>query len=256
MARSKAASRVSESGDEMVSSIDALIGDFTSSARAVADQAPARITAPTNATRLFIDDQRVERGLLQLVPAVEKRELDHEGHPDDLPAELADQPQSCPHRTTGREEVIDREHTLAALDPVLVHCERVASVLELVLHLDRLARKLARLAHRHETRLQLMRERAAQDEAARFDPDDHVDALGLVAPGERVDDELERGAVLEKGRDVLEENAFRREVLDVADLPLELGDVHWPLSYLMPRRARRQCVRSRGSVTRNAPRTS
>src|SRR5215831_104323 len=232
MARSKAASRVSESGDEMVSSIDALIGDFTSSAKAVADQAPARIIAPASATPLLIDDQRVERGLLQLVPAAEKRELDHEGDPDDLPAELAYQPQSCRHRTTGREEVIDREHTLAALDPVLVHCECVASVLELVLHLDRLARKLARLAHRHETRLQLMCERAAQDEAARFDPDDDVDALGLVAPGERVDDELERGAVLEKGRDVLEEDAFRREVLDVADLPLELGDVHRPPSYL------------------------
>src|SRR5215831_183205 len=186
----------------------------------------------TRATSLFIDDQRVELGLLQLVSAAEKRELDHEGHPDDLPAELADQPQSRTHRTTGREEVVDREHALAGLDRVRVHCERVAPVLELVLHLDRLARELARLAHRHETRIQLMRERAAQDETSRFDADDHIDALRLVAPGERVDDELERRTVLEKGCDVLEEDAFRGEVLDVADLPLELGNVHRPLSYL------------------------
>src|SRR5882724_12127844 len=101
MARSNAASRDSEMGAAMLSSIDALIGDFASSATAVADQVATRTRTPANAAILFIGDQRMERGLLQFVPTVKKRELDHERHPHDLPAELADQPQSCPHRTTG-----------------------------------------------------------------------------------------------------------------------------------------------------------
>src|SRR5881296_294434 len=184
MARSNAASRDSERGATTLSSIDALIGAFASSATAGPHHAPTRISAPANAASLFIDDQCVERRLFQLVPTVEKRELDHECHPDDLPAEQADQPQGRPHRTPGGEEVVDGEHPLPRLDRVFVDRERVAAVLELVLDLDRLARKLAGLAHRHEPRLELMRKGSAEDEAARFDADDHVDSLLLIAPGE------------------------------------------------------------------------
>src|SRR5437899_11325027 len=85
----------------------------------------------------------MERVLLQLVPSVQKRKLDHERHSDDLPAELADQPQGCPHRTTGGEEIVDGQHALAGFDRILVDRERVASVLELVFDLDGLARALA-----------------------------------------------------------------------------------------------------------------
>src|SRR5258705_13434711 len=98
MARSNAASRDSETGATTLSSIEALIGDFASSAPAVADPVPTSTSAPASAASLFIDDQRMERGLLQLVPTVKKRELDHERHPDDLSAKQTDQPQGRPHR--------------------------------------------------------------------------------------------------------------------------------------------------------------
>src|SRR5262249_61783364 len=170
-------------GDEMLSSSEGLIGDFAWSATAAADHATTSIRQPASAASLFIDDQRVERGLLQLVSTVQERELDHECHPDDLSPEQADQPQGRPHRTARREEVVDGEHALPRLDRILVDRERVAAILELVLDLDRLAGALDGLAPRHESSLQLLRQRAPQDEAARFDADDQVNPLGLIALG-------------------------------------------------------------------------
>src|SRR5207249_4527360 len=54
----------------------------------------------------------------------------------------------------------------------------------------------------------------------------------LVALHEGVDDVTERRAVLQERGDVLEEDALGREVLDVTDLPLEIGGVHRGLSYI------------------------
>jgi hypothetical protein len=50
--------------------------------------------------------------------------------------------------------------------------------------------------------------------------------LRSVPLREAVDDVAKRRAVLEERGDVLEEDALGREVLDVADLRLEIGDVH------------------------------
>src|SRR5438876_7737584 len=111
------------------------------------------------------------------------------------------------------------------MDGVLVDGERVAAVLELVLDLDRLARELAELAHGDEARAQLMREGATKDESPGLDADHHFDALALVMGRQQVDDAPKGGTVLEQGRDVLEEDAFGRKVLDVPDLRAELSDV-------------------------------
>src|SRR6266851_5876842 len=70
-----------------------------------------------------------------------------------------------------------------------------------------------------------MREGATEDESPGLDADHHFDALALVMGGQQVDDSPKGGAVLEQGRDVLEEDAFGREVLDVPDLRAELSDV-------------------------------
>src|SRR5207245_9963180 len=123
---------------------------------------PTSTSDPANAASLFIDGERVERLLLQLAPSVQKRKLDHERHPDDLPAELADQPQGCPHRTTGGEEIVDGEHALAGLDRVFVDREFVAPILQLVLHLDGVSRKLASLAHGNEAGVDVMSESPAE----------------------------------------------------------------------------------------------
>src|SRR5882724_1960657 len=86
IARSNAASRDSAMGAMMLRSMEALMGDFASSATAAVAQPPTRTSAPANATTLFIDDERMERVLLQLVSAMEERKLDHERYADDLTA--------------------------------------------------------------------------------------------------------------------------------------------------------------------------
>src|SRR5437660_1308598 len=104
--------------------------------------------------------------------------------------------------------------------------QRVPAVLELVLDFDRLPGELAELPHRHEARAELVGHRAAEDEAAGLDADDDLDARVPVPRGQMVDDVVEGRSVLEERRDVLEEDALGREILDVADLRAELGDFH------------------------------
>src|SRR5437879_11418526 len=222
MARSNAASRDAATGAMMLRSNAALIGDFASSATAPATDAPTMTSAPARARILVIDDQRMQRLLLQLVAAVEEGELDHDRDTDDAAAELVDQAQRRRHRAAGREQIVHGEHALPGLDRILVDRERVAAILELVLDLDGLARELAGLANRDEARVQLMGERASHDEAPRFDANHHVDSLLLVPPNEGVDDVAERRAVLQERCDILEENSLGREVLDVAYLRLEI----------------------------------
>src|ERR1700704_2437929 len=57
---------------------------------------------------LVISDQRVHRVVLQLIAAVQKGQLDHEGHPDDLAAQLLDQAKRGGHGAAGGQEVVDR----------------------------------------------------------------------------------------------------------------------------------------------------
>src|SRR5574341_260487 len=90
MARSNAASRDSATGAKTLRSMAALMGDFASSARAAGAHAPAKTSAPATTTSLVIHNQRMKRMLLQLIPAVKKRKLDHERHAHDVAAELID----------------------------------------------------------------------------------------------------------------------------------------------------------------------
>src|SRR3989442_782998 len=150
-----------------LSNISALIGVFASSARADPVQPSAASSAPaTRATRSMwvvrlpscgsiIDDERVQRVVLQLLAAVQERELDEKGDTDHARPELFEEPQRRRHGAAGREQVVHREHPLARTDRVLVHRQRIAAVLELVLDFDGLAGQLPKLAHRYEPRLQL-----------------------------------------------------------------------------------------------------
>src|SRR5262245_19100011 len=98
MARSNAASRDSAvDGETMLRNSAALIEVFASSARAAAAHPPVRRSAtaqvPIRAMDdiLVIDDERMDRVLLELVTAVEERQLDHERDAHDSPAQLIDQ---------------------------------------------------------------------------------------------------------------------------------------------------------------------
>src|SRR5262249_15361406 len=99
---------------------------------------------------------------------------------------------------------------------------------------DRLAGQLAGLADRYEAGADLVRERGAEDEAARLDADDLVDLVG-VAIGEELHDMTEPNAAREQRRDVAKANAGLREVRDRPDQRLE---VHRGPSIRQPARRR------------------
>src|SRR5437868_2818194 len=64
--------------------------------------------------------------------------------------------------------------SLSLGERVGVQLERVEAVLERVLDADGVPRQLAGLARRHERAAEPVRERAAEDEAARLGAEDHV----------------------------------------------------------------------------------
>src|SRR5689334_5399633 len=150
-------SRAVARGAVRSSSIEALIGVFASSADATpapstraSTASPTVVrssrmnglrarTAPRAPWTLFIHDKRMQRIVLQLVPALQKGELDHERHPDHLAAELFHQPQRRGHGPAGGQQIVDGEHALPRPDAILVNGQRVAAVLQLVLDLDGLA---------------------------------------------------------------------------------------------------------------------
>src|SRR5206468_1281801 len=74
----------------------ALIGAFASLARAAAAHPPTSRSATAQAATLgideilLIDDERMHRMLLELIAAMEERELDHERDAHDAPAQLID----------------------------------------------------------------------------------------------------------------------------------------------------------------------
>src|SRR5207249_6099115 len=85
-----------------------------------------------------VDDQGMQRIVLELVAPVKERQLDHECDADDAAAELLDEAEGRGHRASRCQQVVDGEHPLTRHDRVRVDGERVPAVLELVLHLDRL----------------------------------------------------------------------------------------------------------------------
>jgi len=101
---------------------------------------------------------------LELLPTLEEGQLDQEGDADDRPAELLHEPKGRRHRPPRREEVVHNQDALARRDGVLVDGQSVAAVLQLIFHLDRLGRELAKLADRNESGPQLVGQGAAEKE--------------------------------------------------------------------------------------------
>ena len=119
--------------------------------------------------------------------AAEIRQVDDEAGGDDVGADLAQQLDRRLRRAAGGDQIVDQDHLLAGRDAVLVHLHLVQPVFEAVGDAHRLVRQLALLADRHEAGRKLVRDRAAEDEAARLDAGDLVDlrARHRAAPARR-----------------------------------------------------------------------
>ena len=103
-------------------------------------------------------------------------ELDQEQASRDGCALLRDEARDRGGGAARRDDVVDDEIAAAAANRVGVHLEMIDAVLELVADLNRRARQLAALAHEMQRQPKALRERRAQDEAARLDREHAVAA--------------------------------------------------------------------------------
>ena len=98
-------------------------------------------------------------------------------------------------RAAGGDEVVDEDDALALADGVGVDLHLVDAVFERIGDAHRLVRQLALLADRHEAGRELVRDGAAEDEAARLDARDLVGLSAGIGIDELVDGAAEGARV-------------------------------------------------------------
>src|SRR6266540_4264339 len=177
----------------------------------------AKAVAPISGTAKILSatsvrDERDNVEARELLTAFESGELDEERDRDDLALELLHELDRPRDSAAGGEQIIDDQDFRARFDRVLVHLERRRTVLEVVFDADHVGWELPKLAHRHEPDAEVVGDGGAEDEAPRLHADDDVDVARADALHEPVDSGLERIAVLEERRDVLEEDPRLGEV--------------------------------------------
>src|SRR5665811_1335139 len=104
----------------------------------------------------------------------------------------------------------------------LVYLERVRAVLQRVFDGHGFGRKLAKLAHRNQSGLELDRDWAAEYEPARLHADHGVDSDIAIGLRHQVYGFAIGAGILQQSRNVVEEDARLREVRDLADLGAQL----------------------------------
>ena len=154
--------------------------------------------------------------------AAEVDELDEEEHLHDRAAELFDELRGRLGRAARGEQVVDDDDALSRLDGVLVDFDRRLAVFEVVGLFDRFAGQFALFADGNEPRPELVGDRGAEEESARF----HAGYDVEIHAGERlrhfVHREAQAFAAVEDARDVAEEDAGFRKIGNAADVVLEL----------------------------------
>src|SRR5436190_12252204 len=162
--------------------------------------------------------------LLEMLAALEERQLDHERDADDLPSELPGEVADRLGCAACCKDVVVNEDSLSCRDCVRMELQGVLAVFERVRGAHGLPGQLPGPSRGHEPAPELVGEHRAEDEPARLGAEDHVRLARLDPVGEQVDRLRERPLVAEQRHDVLEDDPGLREVRDVANLALEVLD--------------------------------
>src|SRR6266436_2860879 len=110
----------------------------------------------------------------ELVASLERHQLDEEREGDDLSLELSHELDRSRDGPACGQQVIDDQHLRTGLDRVPVHLQGGRPVLEVVLDAHHVGRQLTELPDGYEADAELVRDRCAEDEAARLHADDDV----------------------------------------------------------------------------------
>ena len=117
---------------------------------------------PANSTQR---EHRIAKSLQLLMPA-KIGQVDNERAGDHRSACDAEQPERRFGRATGGNQVVDKQHALAALNRVTVDLQSVCAIFELVVVTEVFGWQLALLADRYKAHIELVSERGTDDEAA------------------------------------------------------------------------------------------
>src|SRR5580700_3618106 len=153
--------------------------------------------------------------LPDLLGAAEIRQIDDEAGRQNIGADLLEELAGRFRGAAGGDEIVDHAHALK--HRVLVHFHFVDAVFERIADAHPLERQLALLADRHEAGRDLVRNRAAEDEAARLDAGDLVDLTACPRLHQFVDGAAERPRVAQERRDVAKHDAWLGIIRDGAD---------------------------------------
>src|SRR5205807_10037813 len=127
-------------------------------------------------------------------------------------AEVLNQPGYRRGRASRRKHVIHDQDALAGLDRILVNFEDIGAVLERIFHAFAGSRQFLRFPYRNKPDAERVGESGSENKAPGFNAQHQVGTGGLVMVLQSVDDALESAADLEQRRDVVEIDAWLREV--------------------------------------------
>lgn len=158
----------------------------------------------------------------ELVAALQEIEFHDEAEAGDGAAHAGDELGNSGGGSTGREDVVDDENTLALFDGIFMNFKGIGTVLESVLDAFDRGGELLRLAHRNEAGPDSVGESGSEEKSACFDTDDLIDIGSGIAGFQGVEDTAKSLRILEEGGDVVEIDPGLGEVEDLADHGFEL----------------------------------
>src|SRR6516162_1070559 len=128
--------------------------------------------------------------LSDLLSAAQFRQIDDETSSQNLGTDLLQKLHRRLRRAAGGDEIVDQNDSLAFDQRVLVHFYFIEAVFKRIADADPFERQLAFLADRHKAARHLMRDRTAENKAARLDARHFID----LAAGPRLHQFVHRAA--------------------------------------------------------------
>src|SRR5262249_12958590 len=160
-----------------------------------------RSAAP--ASSFVVVQQGKDFRTFKLLAPIEEVKLNNERQPRNFRAQGLGQLHAGVGCAAGGQQIVYDDDFLPGLHCVFVDLQGIDSVYQLITPLDGLRRKLARLANGNKARIQPIRQRRTEDEAAGFNGQDGIDLCVEIVLGESINQRGKADLVLEQGGDVV-----------------------------------------------------
>src|ERR1043166_17895 len=136
-------------------------------------------------SRLILN-QRSHVVTSEFLTSGEKFQFDYEHQSNNLASQSFHQIANGSRGAARRQQVVRDDHSVAISDGVAMYLESVLTVLEVVRNRSAFSRQLLRLAYRHKSGAQVIREGRRENETAGFDAYHRIDFRALVLGGKRI----------------------------------------------------------------------